>query len=314
MKRQIVTFWRIIVAGIKNLTRNAWLSIAAIAVMVVAIIIIGGAVVVNVAARNIISEVSKSYKISIYLKEGASETRREQLTADIKSDPAVFAVTYISREEATQRLTTQFGENQDQGLLQGLALAGSDTLPTSLEVSVSDLDRITAVADKAKTDQYASIVDDITIGKTDARKTIDRAASVQKFIVRASIASAVVFAAVSVLIIFNTIRIAIFTRSEEIRTMKLIGATPNFIRGPYLVESAMYGVIAGAISSSVLYSGIVSLGGKFAGKAEFAETYDFFTQPKTIILMCGGAVLMGVLVGVFSSMLAMEKYLKLKRW
>ena len=116
------------------------------------------------------------------------------------------------------------------------------------------------------------------------------------------------------LIIFNTIRIAIFTRSEEIRNMKLVGATPGFIRGPFIVETSLYGIIAGLVAASASYSIIISLGSKIAAQAEFAETYTFFTDPTTVALVYVGSVVVGILVGVFSSMLAMQKYLKLKHW
>jgi cell division transport system permease protein len=59
---------------------------------------------------------------------------------------------------------------------------------------------------------------------------------------------------ISVLIIFNTIRMAIFTRGEEIKIMKLIGASNSFIRGPFLFEASMYGLVAGTISLTLVYA------------------------------------------------------------
>lgn len=312
MIRSFIRFERIFTAGVKNFVRNAWLSVAATAVMVVALTIILLAIVLNITARNAITELSKNLKTSIYLKEGASDERRTQLESELRANSAVAEVTYVSTQEAFERFSDSFA-NDDQ-LIEGLALAGSDTLPASLEVGVSDLDRLSEVEKIAKNESFQDIVDSVTLGKTDARKTIDRAASAQSFITTASVISAALFAAVSVLIIFNTIRMAIFTRSEEIRIMKLIGATPNYIRGPFLVEASMYGVIAGILATIAVYSVVISLGSKVSNQAEFSESYTFLTDGITVVSLLLVAVTLGIFVGIVSSMMAMEKHLKLKHW
>lgn len=312
MKRKLITLRRIFKSGIKNFFRNSWLSVAATAVMVVAIVIMLIATILNVTANNAIAELSKNLKVSIYLKEDAQKQDIEALKNALVTNQYVADVTYTSKEDAQKAFIASF--QNDTKLLEGLALVGSGSLPASFDVSVRDLSKIEGVGQIAKEDTFKNVVESVTLGKTDAKKTIDRAASAQSFITLASIIAAGIFAGVSVLIIFNTIRMAIFTRAEEIRIMKLIGATPGYIRGPFLVEASMYGVIAGIIATSVVLAGVFALGPKIANQAEFSITYDFFTSPMIIAAMYGAALLVGILVGVISSMLAMEKHLKLKHW
>lgn len=312
MKRKLITLRRILISGIHNFFRNSWLTVAATAVMVVALVIILSAIVLNVTARNAIAELSKNLKVSIYLKDDAKPEAVSELKKELTTHPFVAEVSYISKEEAQKQFSNSF--QNDLKLLEGLALLGGNTLPASFEVSVSNLSKINEVGEIPKKDIYKSIVDSVTLGKTDAKKTIDRAASAQSFITTASIIAASVFAVVSMLIIFNTIRMAIFTRAEEIRIMKLIGATPGYIRGPFLVESSMYGIIAGIIASSVVLAAVYSLGGKVATQVEFSATYNLLTDPKTVAMMYMAAIMLGILVGVISSLLAMEKHLKLKDW
>lgn len=312
MKRGLITLRRIIAGGFANFFRNSWLSVAATAVMVVALTIILMTVVLNVTARNGITELSKNLKVSVYLKNDVKDSEIVRLRSDLTNNSYVADVTYISKEAAQQQFSESF--KNDPELLEGLALVGGDTLPASLEVSVSDLTKIEEVGQIPQRADYASAVDSVTLGKTDAKKTIDRAASAQRFITTASLAAAIIFAVVSMLIIFNTIRMAIFTRSEEIKIMKLIGATPGYIRGPFLIESILYGVIAGIVAASLIVTAIYSLLGKVATQAEFATTYAYFTQFKVIAALYVGAVFVGILVGVLSSLMAMEKHLKLKHW
>lgn len=311
-KSKLINFGRVIKAGGKNFIRNSWLSIAATAVMVVALTIILFAIVLNATARGAIKELSKNLKVSVYLKDDVKEEDRKKLQNAFRSNQYVAAVDYISAEEASAKFSESF--QNDPKLLEGLALVGGSSLPASLEVSVNNLEKINEVAEIAKNKEFEPVVDSITLGKTDARKTIDRAAAAQRFIVRSSVMAATLFGLVSVLIIFNTIRMAVFTRSEEIRIMKLIGATPNYIRGPFIIEASLYGIIAGFVATSAVYAVILSLGSKVASQAEFAETYNFFIQPRTMIALLCGSLVAGMFIGMISSMLAMERYLKLKHW
>jgi cell division transport system permease protein len=310
--RSINSFWRVCIYGFKNLFRNAWLSIAAMAVMLVALVIILSTIVLNVTANNAINELSKNLKVSIYLKDDVTGDKQRELEHALRDNDFVSGVEYVSKQEAQERFTTSFQD--DKSLLEGLTLVGGDTLPASYEVSVTNLDRMQDVEQIAGQDRFKNDIDSITLGRTDARKTIERAAAAQSSITTGSIIAAGIFTAISILIIFNTIRIAIFTRSEEIRSMKLIGATPSFIRGPFLVETSLYGAVAGIVAASAVYSLILSLGSKIANQAEFAETYNLFTRPDIVAYVYIGTITVGILVGIFSSVLAMEKHLKLKRW
>lgn len=315
MKRKFITFWRITKAGGKNFLRNAWLSIAATAVMMVALTIMLSAVVLNVSTRNAVKELSKKIKVTIYLKDDVSEARRDIVTARLKAEQGVDGVSFVDRKEAERRFKTNQSQDDKAFIEQALALTGATTLPESLEVSLTDLSKSGAVVKIAKEEGYQDVVDDVSVGKNDvAKETIERATSAQKYIVRGSIFAAALFAAVSVLIIFNTIRMAIFTRGEEIRIMKLIGATPNYIRGPFLIESCMYGVIAGVLANIAVYTIILSLGPKVQNQAEFAASYSFFTSTSMMILLLFAAIIVGMLVGIISSLLAMNKHLKLKHW
>jgi cell division transport system permease protein len=310
--RRYHTALRILKSGFTNLFRNAWLTIAATAVMVVALTIISIAVVLNVTANNAIDELARDLKASVYIKDTATEAQSKQLQTALFTLNFVESVEFVSQEQARSDLAVDF--NNDSGILQALSLAGEDVLPASLRITVNDLKRMPEIKEFAEQEQFAEIVDSVSLGQTDAQATIDKAAAAQKFINIGSIISAVFLSAVSIMIIFNTIRMAIYTRRDEIRIMKLIGATPDYIRGPFLVEASLYGVFAGIISFIAVYSLVYSLGRKVAEQPEFSQTYNFFLSPGTMFLMFLSVVMLGVLIGAISSMLAMEKHLKLKHW
>lgn len=307
MRRKLITLRRIFISGTKNFIRNSWLSIAAIAVMVVSIIIILSSIVMNVATQNTISELSKNIKIAVYFLPDTEEESIFQLKNEFENDSRVAEVSYISSEKAQNDFIET--NKADQQLLQGLALIGGNSLPASLEISVNDLSLINSVADIAKQDKYKDYIEDLNVGKQDVQKTIDDAAAAQKFITRASIIAASIFVGVSILIIFNTIRMAIFTRQEEIRTEKLLGATKGYIKGPFLVESSIYGIISGIIGASIVLATI-----RVISHDDFTFTRDYFSEPTVMALCVIGSVIFGMLVGYISSSLAISKYLRLRRW
>ncbi len=310
---------RVLKSGFVNLFRNLWLTIAATAVMLVALTIISLGVVLNVTANNAIDVLSKELKTGVFLNDDVPVEKRNELESALRSLDFVENVDYISPNEAQRRLT----ENPIIGndVLQAESIfEGEDFLAASFEVSLSDLSRAQELANLAESEQFNEVVKRVALGKTDtgdqtdAEKAIERAAATERFITISSIISAGTLAAVSIMIIFNTIRMAIYTRRDEISIMKLIGATPNYIRGPFLVEASLYGVIAGILANSIVYTLVYSLGAKVAEAPEFSETYSYFTEPTTITLMLLSSITLGVLIGALSSMLAMERHLKLKHW
>lgn len=319
MRYHFYSTLRVLKAGFVNLFRNLWLTIAATAVMFVALTIISLGIVLNVTANNAIDVLSRELKTAIFLNEDVTQEERQELEEELRSLDFVATVQYISPNEAQERLKQNPIIGND--VLQAQSIfEGQDFLAPSFEVGLTDLSRAQELAALADSEEFKDTIKRVALGKTDtgkqtdAEKAIERAAATERFITMSSIIAATALSLVSVMIIFNTIRMAIYTRRDEIAIMKLIGATPNYIRGPFLVEASLYGVFAGVLANVVVYTLVYSLGAKVADAPEFVETYAYFTQPATMIIMLLSSVTLGVLIGAVSSMLAMERHLKLKNW
>jgi cell division transport system permease protein len=152
---------------------------------------------------------------------------------------------------------------------------------------------------------YQPVVDKFDETRLD---TVDKIGDAQRFITRAGILAGSIFAIISILVIFNTIRMAIFTRSSEITIMRLIGATNSYIRGPFLFESMLYGLVAALVTTSLVYTTLTTLGPKANQHIYFEPTITLFAQYWYAVL--GGAIIIGVLIGVVSSSLAMARYMR----
>ena len=121
---------------------------------------------------------------------------------------------------------------------------------------------------------------------------------------------AVIFLVVSVLIIFSTIRMAIFSRREEIYMMKLVGADKGFIRGPFLVEAEICGVVAGVIAATASYFLFMFFAPKLSNYGINVDAIIDILESNKLILVYLVFIGLGIIVGRVSAWLAVSKYLR----
>lgn len=309
-RRQWLTFVRMCRYGINNFSRNAWLTIAATAVMTITLLV----VFTTFAARNVlldtVGDIRDKVDMSIYVKTDTSDDAVETIQSDLEALPSVVEVSYVSPEEARDAFAQ--ANSGDAATLDALNEA-TNQFPGTFRIKPVDIN---------ETEELRQFVENNTVLKEsidpnrepsfagDRRSAIENIGRWVGFAEKAGLVASVVFVAISSLIVFNTIRMAIFNRKDEIQMMKLIGADRSFIRGPFLVEAAVYGFIAGVVATVLgiilLESSsakLLSYGVDVQSTLEFATTY--------IGLVVLGMILLGAVIGVMSSLLATRRYLRI---
>ena len=302
---RLITLWRIMVAGTRNFFRNAWLSAASTAVMMVTLTVMLTAVILNFALNDTVEQVTAKIDIAIFFEDGATSEQATNLEKDLQALDNVTSTTYVDKTEALRRYREQ---NKDKPELLEAVSEQENPLPTSLEVRVKDLNNIEPIIRVTQKDEYLGAIQDTSFGE-DRQKTIARIASFKRFLIQAGIIGSLVFATIAVLIIFNTIRMAIFSRREELEIMRLIGATNGYIRGPFVFEAMLDGLIAAVIALVFGYALLFVAGPKLVSYIDFRDTLSFFEQHWTLTSIITMAS--GMLIGIGSSLLAMARYLKL---
>lgn len=309
MKRLAITILRIVGSGLRNFFRSLWLSIAASAIMVVTLVILLTSYVVNNVLEDTVQEFAQNITVSVFLLDGVDQPSVDRLESELLRSDNVESVSFISVEEAEEIFREQNAENTE--LLAGIEIAEGGVFPASLEVSLLDLSDINSVLTITDQPEYEEVIEETSVNDT-RRRSIDRIASAQDFINRSALVNAGIFAGISVLVIFNTIRIAVFTRSDEIEIMKLVGAKKSYIRGPFLVEAAFYGFVAGIIAYGVVYGTLLFVGPKLTSQLVIDPTLNKIAENGVPIFFV--IIILGMLIGLISSWLATNKYLKLKNW
>lgn len=309
-RRRMLAFFRMVRYGVNNFSRNAWLTIAATAVMTITLLIIFTTVVARDVLLQTVQTIQDRVDMTVYVESDAEEKAVRDVAAKIENLATVRSTAIVTPDQARD----QFIEENSADPQSLNSLNNSDPrFPWRLRIKMVDINdtaELQKFVDEDKSLQDIISQDEPPSFAGPQRTAIERIGGWVSFADRAGIIAGSVFVIISSLIIFNTIRMAIFNRREEIQMMKLIGAERSFIRGPFVVEAIMYGFIA-AILATVLGVGAVygaqdmltSQGVAIADTAAWLVTYSPFVL---LVMMAVGA-----LIGVISSLFATQRYLKL---
>lgn len=312
MKRKLITLNRIIHAGVLNFIRNATLAIAAMAVMVVTLSIVLFSIIANATFANTIQQITNKIDISVFLNDNVSQSQTTTLINGLKALPNVESVEYLSKEQALSDYAKQNAGNQS--LLTAATISGNP-IPATIKVKPKDLNRIQDIRTYlTKPANQALQTSGSPSYSGERKKAIDNITHATNILQRVGVFAVVVFAIISALIIFNTIQMAIFNRRDEIQIERLLGAGTWFIRGPFVVESIMYGILSAVISmfalNSVFVAASSALQASSLGLLDIAYSEQYFNHHFIILLLM--QILVGILIGAASSIIATQRYLKFK--
>lgn len=309
-RRKWLTFVRMCRYGINNFSRNTWLTIAATAVMTITLLIIFMTLVARQVLVDTVDQIKDKVDMSIYVKTETPNDTAKEIQDQIEQLPGVKSVRYISPEQARSEFAEQ--NKSDAQTLEALNEA-TNKLPGTFRIGVTDINNPSQLEKFVKTNELYKQNADPNREPSfsgERRSAIQNIAIATQFAERAGLIASVIFIIISSLIVFNTIRMAIFNRKEEIQMMKLIGADHSFIRGPFVVEAVVYGFIA-AVTATVL--GLAALYAMKDKLASYEIAIDNTVHGVTIYvgLVLLAMIVAGAAIGVVSSLLATRKYLKI---
>jgi len=310
--RRFIAFERVVKNGIISFGRNVWLAVAAIAMMAITLTILLFGVVANATFSHTIDEITDRIDVSVFLKDSVEQERREELVDELKRVENVESVDYISKEEALKRYRAQNVDNPEL-----LAAISEVDNPLSQELLIQPIDpnNMQPIKDFLDQPDIAALQSDPTSYSGDRKEAIDKIARATRFFEQAGVVGIIIFALISALIIFNTIRMAIFNRRDELVIMRLLGASTWYIRGPFVVETILYGIVAAGFSIMVcaaLFAVASStLQASSLGLLDIKYSGDYFKDNLFAILSL--QLLAGIIIGAVSSMIATRRYLKLNR-
>lgn len=311
-KRKLITLSRIINTGVVNFIRNASLAIAAIAVMVITLTIVLFSLITNATFSNTIQQITSKIDVSVFLQDNVSEAQGQQLTQNLKKLPNVQSVTYLNKQQALDAYIKQNANNKD---LVAAAIESGNPIPATIRIKPRDLNKIQDIKDYLSKPAIAQLQTQGSPSYSgDRKKAIDNITHATNILREIGVIAVIVFAVISALIIFNTIQMAIFNRRDELTIMRLLGASTSYIRGPFVVESAIYGILSAIVSILLINSAFVAsssaLQASSLGLLDINYANNYFDQNFWKLLTL--QILVGIIIGTVSSVIATRRYLKFK--
>jgi len=299
-------FKRILKYGLLALWRNGWLTLSAVSVMTITLLVLSTLLVINQLAGLSAQNISDRVTISVFLSSDVTLEKLAEVKEEFENFEEVKEVRLITAEQALENFKKV--HEGDQLIEETLAQLEVNPLQPSFVITAQELELYPVISQKLDRSRFISLFESVNF--EDSRDLIARLEQITSGIRNFGVILITVFGLVAVLVMFNTLRLTIFSRREEIEIMRLVGASNAFVRGPFIVEGIVYGLLATIIAVAVLFPIFASIEPRintFFG-LELGTATFFSTEFWKLVLV---ELVVGVTLGVVSSLIATKKYLKI---
>lgn len=292
-------FFRSIRDSFKGVFRNFSLSLASISCITITLIVVAFSIVLSYNVNNFASSIEKDVTIVAFIENGISEEEIESIKDKITLLNNIESVNFDDKKKITEEIM----ESSDtfRSILENMEEEENPIQNTYL-VKVQDINGIKEVADSIKA------MDHVT-GVKYGEGMIEQLISVFNIVKNISIGAVIALIIVTAFLISNTIKITIFSRRKEIEIMRLVGASNINIKIPFIFEGLILGILGSIIPILVTVYGYVALYQNFNG--QLFSPFIKLTRPEPFVYQVSIVlVLIGMLVGMFGSLRAAKKHLK----
>jgi cell division transport system permease protein len=271
--------------------------------MILALVVFEGLIVFNVVAKGAVLSLQEKIDISVYFKSNVLEDSVLNIKKSHEALVEVREVQYVSREEALTNFKEAHAE--DQIITQTLEQLEENPLLASLNIKAKDPKSYGTIAEYLEKPVFQDSIEKVTYAQNHI--VIERLISLVDTMKNTGALLTIFLSFLAIMITFNTIRLAIFSNSEQIGIMRLVGASNNFIRGPFVVEGIIYGIVAAIISFVILIPVINFVSPYIVKFIPEINLHSYFSEH--ILGLFLYQLLFGIGLGVLSSSVAVRRYL-----
>jgi len=296
--------FRIIKYGVQGFKRNSWLSVTTIIVMTLTLLVFVGLILFSVLTTDTINLLKEKIDISVYFKNETSEDNILKIKRSLESLSEVKTIEYISRNEALKIFKERHKE--DVTISEAIDVLETNPLSASLNIKAENPKDYPVITAYLNNENLKEQVEQVSYNQNQV--VIDRLATIVDTVQKSGMVLILILSLVAVLVSLNAIMLAIHSTREEISIMKLVGATNIFIRGPYIVQGILYGLIAG-ILSIVFIAPLIYFSAPYI-KMITPEINLWSYLIANLFSLTAYQMFFGILLGTISSSIAVRKYLK----
>lgn len=284
--------------GIRGMAQAPLVQLLAVATIAVCMLLLGTVLLVWQNARSIADGWGVDVPVTAYLVDDVTPERAVALAERIAALPRVERVDVISPEQAMERLVEGLGDDPD--LVAGI---DAQVLPTSIEVRLPPADAAHAEALAEALADEADVEEVVAAGAW-----VERAEALLSTMRSIALGAAALVGFACLTIVWSTIRLGVYARRAEIQILRLVGGTPSFVHGPFVVEGLFQGAFGAAAATGLLYFGFDAVEPMLADAfaLAFAAGSLRFLGP----LECAAMIAFGAALGVLGSRAAVARYVE----
>ena len=302
------TIVRSIKYGFQNFGRNIFLSIATTSIMVLNLFGLGFFMVINQISSDALSGIQDRVDISVYLKEGLEEGQVNDFIEYVKGVEGVRETNLITKEMALDKFKETYKDNPS--IIQSLQVLDENPLPVTLTIKAENSDFYQNINDTLLASEYKeSTIQETDYQKSTSKEIIDRLNNVIRVTRNVGISVIIVLATIAVLITYNTVRLTLYSYRQEIEIMRLVGASDFQIKGPFFVEGILFGIFGTFISFLILFVVVLLISQTITSFISGAQSPSEYVLNKSFLII-GIQLAVGIALGVGSSLIAINRYLK----
>ncbi|WP_225048836.1 permease-like cell division protein FtsX [Lacticaseibacillus kribbianus] len=290
-------FKRHVIDSLKSLRRNGWMSVAAISAVTVTLLLVGIFLTLIANVNRASSQIENDVRVRVYIQKGTTKTQQATLKKQLKAMPQVEKITFRSSKQELNTIVGTYGT-------QWKMFSGDQNPLTN--IFLVDTKKPTQTITVAKKAEKLKHVSEASYGGNTAKKLFATVSAIQRW----GIGFTILLLFVAVFLISNTIRITILSREDEIRVMRLVGATNSYIRWPFLLEGAWTGLFG-----SILPMLVVDFGyGLVYRNANFTVAGNGFSLFPTLPFLFWldlSVALIGIVIGALGAVVSMRRFLRI---
>ncbi len=294
--------------ALHHFKRNWSTTLGAVVTIFLALFIIGLFVIATSLLNNMIGSVEDRVTIQAFIDDEADEADVDALRDKIEGWDNVASVDYKSKEEALDEYRSTMSNRNAEEAIE--ALDGENPVPASLVITMDEPQDVEDTADQLIGDaDFRAIADgeDVEGSVQYGQGTVERLFTVSNYLQAGTAVLVVMLIFVAFVFINNTIRLSISARRREISIERLVGASNGFIRGPFVMEGALEALLGALLAVGALQLLLMQGLPALASSLQFLS---FSISSQTVLVTYGALLVVGLLVGLFSSAIAMRRYLK----
>ena len=307
-------YGRIIKYGSSGFFRHIWLSLAATIVTTFTLIILFATIIASIVLSSTADYMRQKIDITVYFKPTTTDEQLSTMKATMEKDPNATSVEVANSETEYNRF---LNESKDEEILNTLKDEEMkrimiESMQATMRIKVKDSNNLDSTKYIVDNDPlFTEMIDPSKMPTYDVNGTqIATITSWANIARNGGLILSGIFLTVSILVIFNTIRMAIFSRREEIYMEKLIGASNSFIRGPFLVEAEICGIIAGILASIAGLVAFHLLSPRLSGYGIHIDNIAGIINSQWVIIVIASMIILGWFINRISARLAVRKYLR----